>query len=84
VATLLTRWISLLVLAGIGAVIAGYLGYRSGQIRSAETEEEMEHYAAGIRTGNGRLPLVLVALYVGVAVAMVGYVIWVSGLGNGL
>ncbi len=81
---LLTRWIVLLVLAGIGAVIAGYLGYRSGQIKSAGTEEQMEHYAAGIRAGNGRLPLVLVALYVGVAVAMIGYVIWVSGLANGL
>jgi ABC-type Fe3+-siderophore transport system permease subunit len=62
---------------GAGLVIAGYLAYRDG-LKCADPEpEHLEQHAAGIDVGHGRVPRVLTALYVGMGVAMIGYVLYV-------
>jgi ABC-type Fe3+-siderophore transport system permease subunit len=73
---LATSWMLLMLGIGAGLVIAGYLAYRDG-LKCADPEpEHVEQHAAGIEVGHGRVPRVLTALYVGMGVAMIGYVLY--------
>ena len=75
-AALQFSWVLLMLCVGLVGAITAYLGYWAGR-RPDGAEEAPVEYPAGIRQGHGPVPAVLWALYVGMAAAMAGYVVWV-------
>ena len=74
---LATNWLALMLIAGAGLVFAGYLGYRDAIRRPNPSEEHPERYAEGLTVDSNGVPAVLIALYTGMALAMIGYVLFV-------
>ncbi|MBM3473781.1 MAG: hypothetical protein FJX75_10975 [Armatimonadetes bacterium] len=74
--TLATSWMLLMLCVGTGAVLAAYLAYRDAARQRPEGEPTEEH-PPGLQVGHGRLPRVLVVLYIGMALGMIGYVLYV-------
>jgi hypothetical protein len=68
------RWLLVTILLGLGGALAVVLGVHllSRRSRPAEVDEGHE-YAAGIRTGEGRVPALLIVLYVAVLVYIAVY-----------
>ena len=73
------RWLFVMVVAGLAVTLALVLGfYQAARGRSEDsTAEELEEYAAGIQVARRPIPLLLVLLFVGMALYMIGYVVYV-------
>jgi hypothetical protein len=71
-----TTWALLCLLAGAGGALAVYLGYVAHERAPEEPRDRLVTYAEGFAQGHGRPPLVLIALYAGIGIWMVGYVLW--------
>jgi hypothetical protein len=73
------RWLFIMVVAGLGITLLLFLGfYLDSRRRSlAEQEKEMEEFAGDIRMARGRVPFLLIVVYVGMAVFVVAYVLFV-------
>jgi len=75
--TLANSWMLLMLGVGVGGVIAGYLACRDALSRADVAAEHLEEYPHGLQVAHGRLPRVLVALYLGIGLGMIGYVLYI-------
>jgi hypothetical protein len=69
------RWLYVMAASGLVIAFALYLGfYRTGLPRRPdEREPEVEEFAADIRVANGRIPGILILLYIAILVFTVAY-----------
>ena len=74
--TLATSWMLLVVCVGTGAVLAAYLACGDA-VRPRPEGEPTEEHAQGLQVGHGRVPRLLVALYIAMALGMIGYVLYI-------
>jgi hypothetical protein len=73
------RWLLVMSLLGIVAVIALVLGFYlpSQPGRRGARDEEHEEFPAGIKVANRGVPPVLILLYVGTIAFIVSYIVYV-------
>jgi ABC-type Fe3+-siderophore transport system permease subunit len=76
-ATLANSWLLLMLILGLAGTVAAYLAYRDGTAREAPSHEPPEEYPPDIQVSHGRVPRVLIALYLCMGLGMVGYVLYV-------
>ena len=62
---------------GAGGVVAAYLACRDATARAEHDGEQSAEYPPGLQVGHGRVPRVLVALYIAMALGMIGYVVYI-------
>jgi len=74
--TFANSWMLLMLVLGAGMVLAGYLAYRDGVGRQPPSEP-LESHPADLQVARGSVPGVLWALFVGMGLALVGYVLYV-------
>lgn len=78
------RWLFLMLLGGSVLAVALYLGFYlpSRPTHPRDEGEEFEEYAAGIRQANRPIPPLLIMLFVGMAIFIIGYVVyvWLGGV----
>jgi hypothetical protein len=58
-------------------VLAACLACRDGTAQPEHDGEHAEEHPPGLQVGHGRVPRVLVVLYIGMALGMIGYVLYV-------
>ena len=78
------RWLFVALVGGLVLALVFYLGFYTAARRGTEpTEgEELEEYAAGIKVARRPIPVLLVLVFIGVGLAVIGYLIysWQSGV----
>ena len=72
-------WTLLMLGIGLVGAFAAWLAYRDRR-RKPGSAEHLEEFAVGIRQDHGPIPWVLLFAYVGMALAMIGYVIWAGNV----
>jgi len=75
--TLASSWMLLMLALGLGGVIAAYLACRDASAEGSSAQEHLEEHAQGLQVGHGRVPRVLIALYLSMGLGMVGYVLYI-------
>jgi len=75
--TLANSWMLLMLCVGAGGVVAGYLACRDALRGQDAAPEHLEEYPYGLQVAHGRVPRVLAALYLGIGLAMIGYVLYI-------
>jgi len=76
-ATVANSWMLLMLALGLVATAAAYLAYRDGSAEGQMSHEPLEEYPPDIQVAHGRMPRVLIALYLGIGLGMVGYVLYI-------
>jgi ABC-type enterobactin transport system permease subunit len=74
---LANSWLALMLAVGTAMVFAGYLAYRDAQRPPDAAPSHVERFAGDLEIHSNRLPAVLIALFVGMALGMLGYVAYV-------
>ena len=78
------RWLFVMILAGIALAVVYYLGfYLPGRPDAFEQKpEELEEYPAGLQAGSHPIPAILWMLYIGMAIFIIAYGVYVWKTGQ--
>ena len=72
------RWLYIMILSGLGTALAFFLGFYLAARPSPRPEGELEEFPRDIKIGRGKIPLLLILLFIGIGIYMIVYLLYVS------